>query len=381
LSGINVSIYRDSYLIASGIANIRKSFLLESFNYTQGTRYDIGNYTVNITKELMYKNSTFVELDDNKEVRLTLLSGYPDTTGFNVTPDFSTLTRGELANVTPTISINGVGIIKFNEPIDVRGVNFADSITIDDNLISIDIPSWENKSADITFKGLNFNYTPSVFRDGEICDECSIIGWNSTNVVVRIIGFSSYFLASNSQLIVTLSRDKIVPNQSFKILTNYYDTDDGSLIYDGSCTTNVTLGVMSENSTRFYAEKNYSQIGLNAFTVSCISPTHENLSSSSVIEVEKNKTKFEHYQDLIGMYDGANVIVNKPISPDYILISGHNQQNVISSYVYQNNLGILTLQPSSLGSISGGSIGFTNLDNDNQTDIVLTGNNNKIRYE
>ena len=85
-------------------------------------------------------------------------------------------------------------------------------------------------------------------------------------------------------------------------------------------------------------------------------------------------------QSLTGMFDGANIAVDSVIAPNYILISGNDATSTISTYLYTNSLGDISLSEFTFLGVRGGTLAFADFNNDGKQEIIISGNNIFKRY-
>ena len=48
---------------------------------------------------------------------------------------------------------------------------------------------------------------PAVLKDGEVCTDCSRLGWDGNNLTFNVTGFSNYTTTNNSELVIWDSGD------------------------------------------------------------------------------------------------------------------------------------------------------------------------------
>jgi len=373
IDGINISIKRGSENITSDLAiNGFKKFQLQSYNYTSANSYnDLMNYTINISRVLYYINSTEITLDSNLIVNLSLQEGYPDSSEFDDSTDFSSLDLSALSNTSPKIGKTNIANIQLLENVSIVGYNFSQNISIEPNYISVNISSWNETSANLTFEGINYNYTPVILRNGINCTACTILDWSS-NVIVEVDGFSTYQTRENSWLNVTYSNNKLIPNKSFEIQINYSNYLIGETVADGVCVSNITTFSLSNGLFR----GNYQQSTTGAvnFQVNCSSTTHENISRTYSFIISENRTLFTYSQNLTGAYD-SSVITYPILNPSYILLTGDSV-----SKIYDNIQGLITVNKT-LDLPKIGTTAFADIDNDGNISAIIPSGTELKRYE
>jgi len=137
-------------------------------------------------------------------------SDIPLTSKYNGdTTDFTSLSQSQLSGVNLILEKAGFGRIEFLDLIDMTGVVDLDSYTeiqrglagIDSNVFSV----FKNKNAKISFYGLNYTKTPTIYYESgftlnptsqSVCpdDKCTNITFNAGTLSFNVNGFSTFFL-------------------------------------------------------------------------------------------------------------------------------------------------------------------------------------------
>ena len=236
----NKSIAQSVSLIDNG----NNSFFLSSiplgfYNYT--VQCEFNGYE--------FSNST------RQQITMMSLGGFDGST--------TNFTSVNLDNVTGVIFENSTyGRIEFNQPISLSGLNYPSSlIHILHNNIGINtaLDSRLNKSANITFYNLSYQYNPILYADGTPCPaaQCAIISYTRGNLTVQVSHFTNYTTGINSNMTIYDSSDTLgggnieYTNSITRFFANYTNSTSGVAITGAVCTLGLSGGnyAMSYNST------------------------------------------------------------------------------------------------------------------------------------
>jgi hypothetical protein len=160
--------------------------------------------------------------------------------------DLSTL---DIRNVSNFSIQTALGNITFNGSINFSGGADLDANTIIGNgsvVVNSTALTMLNTNARVRMFGLSFPYTPTVQRDGVVCDDCTGKTYNGSELSFNVTGFSNYTAVNNSKLNISDDSDygSAYIATGVRFYANYTNTEDDSDITGGNTFCNFT-----ENST------------------------------------------------------------------------------------------------------------------------------------
>ena len=400
VSGATVEGYNSSNVLidtktsgGNGIAKLELTQYVDS----NGVENSYNPYTITITSDRYITKSEAFTLNGNGETTINLtLSGEPYWSDFknSLTTNFTNISSwSNLGNVT--IGNPNKGRINFTENVTVAGLNLSAAITISNNFISLDSTSYTglNKSAVLSIYNVSYNFTPVILRDNVVCDStiCTGITYtNYNNLTFNVTGFTSYSSASNSKLAVTSSNrynNKLLVNETVWFTANYTNRTSGvsinysgtncSILFNDTAEINMTFNA----STLVYDyNRTFNSTGEWDYNISCkgILAGYENINATTVLTTYLNVTYLALNQSLEGISYGASLVLGNLNSDNYsdIIISGETTSSSSSAvtYWYSNNESIFNLTYSGLiYNISRSSISLNDYDKDSDLDIFISG--------
>lgn len=100
------------------------------------------------------------------------------------------------SSTTNTVSVSGAGTIQFSSSVSQSVID--SDITVSYNFISVNSgSSAANVPATLTFTNLPYTSTPLILRNGQVCNDCSNVNYNSGTLSVHVDHFSNYTTAGN----------------------------------------------------------------------------------------------------------------------------------------------------------------------------------------
>lgn len=174
-----------------------------------------------------------------------------------------------------SIRSSGFGLISFLVPINLSNSdNISDYVVIRKNFISIDsenIPEL-NKPAILTFYGLEIE-NPVILKNGEVCKDCEVIGYENGELIFKVNSFSNYSATENSQLEIWDDSDKLFKvSGNLSFYANYTDISDDTPITGATCEINFSdmNGFMTYNAgLGLYIFNRTITNGITWYNISC----------------------------------------------------------------------------------------------------------------
>ncbi|MCB9358344.1 VCBS repeat-containing protein [Candidatus Woesearchaeota archaeon] len=378
LSSVTVNAYNSSgdLIVSSSVDNSSKVELIEYYN--DGTKSYYTNYTTNASKQYYTTNSSIINFTDNYNYVILLeRSTEPiiNYTNFNLSTDFSNVS--DLDNVENAfIGISDKGLINFTENISVNGEDIDNAISISDNNITVNAFSGINKSANITFFGLNYSAQPLALRNGVYCTSCSVNYYSNGEFSFNVSGFSSYSTTENSQISLSLNSTyypKFIPNDDIIFTLNYSDVlTNGSIV--GDCRINFSIGsaVSMSYSGNYSNISQFASVGLKNYTIVCDgNSSYEDFTISGTLDVKSNVSLIEENEsfNLTGYRVPSLVLKNESLFIFGNLEGGGGLSK--SLYQYANNWNLIN--SSGLIGTTFGSIVLVDYDKDGDLDLVQIG--------
>jgi len=124
--------------------------------------------------------------------------------GFNPRwEDFSDISN--VCDGQAVLEIPGVGRIRWRGCVDALGANFSRDVGIGMNRISVDsylLHSSFNSTAEVVMEGLDYDYIPAIYRNGEYCSapQCTVLSYENGELTFEVLSFSSYTTGPNTRL-------------------------------------------------------------------------------------------------------------------------------------------------------------------------------------
>ncbi len=189
--------------------------------------------------------------------------------------------------------------VKFTTETDMADASAA--FKFSHNFVRMDSNAYPqfNKSANITFKNLNFGKTPIILRDNAVCPDCTIISYGSGELKFTVPHFTNYTSGANSELTIWDETDSGMPyyeddevrvGDNVSFYANYTNTTSGAVISTGTC--NITFSdqsaLMTFNATKnlFEYTRTFSSINYDEdYNILCNHANFETLNLSDTLEI------------------------------------------------------------------------------------------------
>jgi hypothetical protein len=256
---INCSLYIDGAL-----KGINSNPIMDSMNSFTANSLSIGKHFWNI-------NCSYGQyaLTESREFTTITGSGF-DSNSTNLT--------GINASAVPNLTLSkSAGKIVFDGYTDLSsGVDLSANIRISPRSIYINSAAAPmlNKPATLTLNDIPFGNVV-IWRDGAVCNDCSVISLSNNKLVFSVTGFSDYTITSTSKLETYDDSDStsVLQNQTLTFNANYTDIVSGAPI-TGSCNI-VILGdgtyAMTYNATSltYQYTASFADMGIKSYTVQC----------------------------------------------------------------------------------------------------------------
>jgi hypothetical protein len=205
------------------------------------------------------------------------------------TTDLSTVL--DITNVCDLVLENSsAGKISFNECINADNVDLDSNIAITDsfiNLNSVFLPNY-NRSAILTFYGIDVIEPLILKNNNDVCGDCTILSYVNSTLQINVSSFSSFTIVENRSFEIFDYSDffPVGINSQVGFFANYSYVNT-SIINDATClisyNTNGTFGPtlpMTYNSSiGVYDDyRTFPIAGTFDFNVSCTHPTYPQIS-------------------------------------------------------------------------------------------------------
>jgi len=211
----------------------------------------------------------------------------------------------KVCNGEAVLEIPGVGMIRWRGCVDARGANFTRDVLIGRNVISVDsyfLHSSFNSSAEITLSGLEYDYVPSIYRNGKLClnPYCNITRYKDGVLVFNVFAFSSYTTGPNSGLQIWDETDLGMPyagetrysGNTTYFFANYTNLTSGGAISDANCYINFSdvSSSMDYNSTKgaYEFSRTFSSPGYFDYNITCSRSGFATLSTDDGVSIQTN---------------------------------------------------------------------------------------------
>lgn len=265
--------------IYSGIDNSpvngKNGFIISNLNYS------IHNWYISCEDELGHSSNSSI-----RQFEFFIMNKFNDET-----TDLSIVNLSSVPNLT--LSISGIGRIRFRDNTNVRNIDFDNNIKISDKSIIINssaIPQL-NKAAILTLYNLPFENIV-IWKDGEVCSSCTIISNNGGTLEFEVTGFSNYTITSSSSLVIYDDTDTIsrLSNESVKFTANYTNITSGESI-NGNCEIsfdingwNVPQNMNYNLSSKIYLyNRSFNDSGQKNYRVNC-TPLEEGFDNLAALD-------------------------------------------------------------------------------------------------
>ena len=189
----------------------------------------------------------------------------------------STNLNGVNASAVPNLTLSkSAGTIIFDGYTDLSsGVNLNTNVIISARSIYVNSTAAPmlNKPATLTLNDIPFGNV-IIWRDGTVCNDCSIISLSSNKLIFNVTGFSNYTITSTSKLETYDDSDfaSIIQNQSITFNANYTNITSGAPI-TGSCNIILPSGTYAMNynvtSMTYQYNSSFIDAGIKPYTIQC----------------------------------------------------------------------------------------------------------------
>ncbi len=228
-----------------------------------------GSYNITATKSLYATNSTIVDVQGNTAYTINLEPGQPDYALYDniYTTDFSNYSLNELSNIANFTIGNSGNLINFINSTDVRGVNLSQLVNISNNYVYVN-ESFYSGSAVITLTNLNYEETPSVFRNGVYCSGCVVSEYSEGDITFQTNSFSNYTTYNNS--ILNVDGEFYIENRNNRLKVNYLSKSNNAHITGAICNVTIDSSTsnLNESGNKYYVILNKTQ-GIYDYNISC----------------------------------------------------------------------------------------------------------------
>jgi len=181
------------------------------------------------------------------------------------------------ASAVPNLTVSkSEGRIVFGGYTDIsNGIDLSANVRISSRSIYVNsaaVPML-NKPATLTLNDIPFNNVV-IWRDGAVCNDCSILSLSGSKLVFSVTGFSEYTITSTSKLATYDDSDfkGILQNQTMTFNANYTNITSGDSI-TGSCNIILPDGThaMTYNATSatYQYTSSFETKGVQPYTVQC----------------------------------------------------------------------------------------------------------------
>ncbi|MFP4523686.1 MAG: DUF2341 domain-containing protein, partial [Candidatus Woesearchaeota archaeon] len=201
------------------------------------------------------------------------------------TTDFASLQPESLLSLdSPVLEKTSYGRLVWHGSVDVSEADFDSYVLLGDGWIFVDASALDsslNSSANITLYNISYP-APVIYRDGELCGDCSVLSVLDGNVSFNVSGFSNYSLGSGSQLDVSDDTDSVAryTGEQVSFFANYSNTTsneplNGSGVFcefreDSSGSWSSPVNMSYNGTSELYEyNKSFSNNGSFTFNVSC----------------------------------------------------------------------------------------------------------------
>lgn len=306
---------------------------LNDGNYNWSCRsYDwINNFNQSPARYLTVNQSACPEFNN------TYFSG--QTTDWSSVPDITAVEDATLDNPTN-------GMTRWHNTVNALGADFNSNVKLENNSVDIDsanLHSSFNSSATVWLRNLNWESTPIVLIDGEICPPsvCSNVSYVNGTAVFNVTHFTNYSTTGNSQLEIWDETDPDknnltkYPGEQIKFYANYTRKNNGQPI-SGTCTIYFTdsSSSMPYNGTSLMYEYNrtFSIAGIKPYNVTCTGAQSITLSDSANVSmvVDSVKPNVTQIAPANNSVDGDGTV--------YFNCSAADETNLTNVSLYINNV-------------------------------------------
>ncbi|MFZ5955387.1 MAG: hypothetical protein ACOYT4_03095 [Nanoarchaeota archaeon] len=280
----------------------------------------------------------------------------PKCSKFSKNLNFSDYTKEGIQNLSNVfLEIDGFGKIIFLKPINFENMDLDANVYIENKKIGINsnLEPNLNTSAQIIFYNIPFNY-PLLYRNGEICNDCTFIGKSGFNATYNVSHFSNYTVGINSLLSVSNSGPKKI-NDTISFYANYTNIS-GNLIEDASCNIsfNEIKYQMNETNNYYVYNASFESSGNFQYNISCAKSGFESLNLSDNFDI---------------FVDYPITILNFPLNNKLL-----NSSTIMFNFtVYGNNFRNATLYTNFSGTWKSNNTNQSALVNGSSSEIVATG--------
>ncbi len=228
------------------------------------------------------------EAHDDRNITIIKTTTFGGTT--------TNLAAVNLSNITNLILEKpALGKIQFTQSIDLSGGGDIDQyVTITPKVITVDSVALAelNRSATLTFYGIDDIVHPVILLDGRVCATCDIDMFSAGTLQTTVAHFSSYSVGTNSQLNVSDTTDSAstYPLQNVQITANYTNTTSGAPIVGANCnvtfndTGTQTLSYDGGSQTYTYTRM-FSASGVFFYTTICSANGYETLNTTEYASI------------------------------------------------------------------------------------------------
>lgn len=203
------------------------------------------------------------------------------------------LSNVDIRNVTNfTLQKQSIGGIVFSGSTDLsNGADLNNFVKIEHNKIFLNSSavSFLNKPATLTLRNVEYQNVV-IWRDGVVCNDCSIKSFNSGTLVFDVTGFSTYTITSTTILNVHDDTDSITKynNENITFYANYNNITSSASIA-GTCNIAFDIGgwtapsVMSYDGNIYTFNRSFDNVGIFNYNISC-TPTPPGFDALSTID-------------------------------------------------------------------------------------------------
>ncbi|MDD9953506.1 MAG: hypothetical protein OXR66_04155 [Candidatus Woesearchaeota archaeon] len=185
------------------------------------------------------------------------------------------------------------GKVTFINPVDLTdGADVNKHVSFENNFISINttgVPALNTSARVVLYNITNVRH-PAIYRDGELCTDCTIESFQQGELTFIVPHFSSYTSGPNAQLEIfdTTDTTPVQAEQNITFYANYTNITSNAPITGATC--NVTFSdsgphTMVYNGAMYEYNRSFSSAGAHFFTVECSEPSFEFLSTSDSASV------------------------------------------------------------------------------------------------